>query len=150
MISFFSLYFAPLHCGRFVQNVFILVSLHKALCFVLLLSQCSELYTHVTKIKSNFLLLQDGPLPYPQGDRLIMGLTTIQVIGIAIGSIALLLVFMGIVVIILKRFLPGCKNFQFAAPHDTQVLVIEGPEDGDSDMDDDDNCDDEEHEIESA
>ena len=108
----------------------------------------------ISEIKSDldfFVHFQDGPLPYPHGDRLILGLTTVQVVGIAIGSIALLIALMGVVVLILKKSLPGCKNFQFASPQDTQILVIEGPEDGDTDADDeDDTADDEEHEIESA
>ena len=60
------------------------------------------------------------------------GLTTIQVIGIAIGSLALLAALVAIVLLLVKKCAPGCKHFKFH-PADTQILVIEGPEEPDDD-----------------
>jgi hypothetical protein len=90
-------------------------------------------------------LLQDGPLPYPDGDRLILGLSTIQVVALAIGSLLGLVALVVAALMVAKRLLPGCKNFKFASPQDAQILVIEGPEDGDTDEEEDEN-----HEVESA
>ena len=92
-------------------------------------------------------VLQDGPLPYPRGDRLLLGLSTVQIIGIIVGTVVLLVVLVGLLVVAAKRFVPGCSNFKFSAPHDTQILVIEGPEEADSDQDDDDDDDDERESV---
>ena len=79
-----------------------------------------------------------------------MGLSTVQVVGVAIGAIFLILLVFIAVVVAVKRLMPGCKNFRFSAPHDTQILVIDGPEDGSDMEDDEDDERDEDHDIESA
>ena len=63
------------------------------------------------------------------------GLTTIQVIGIGIGSLALLAALIAIAMLLVKKCKPGCKHFKFH-PADTQILVIEGPEEVEDDESD--------------
>ena len=77
---------------------------------------------------------------------MLFGLSTVQVVGIVIGSIVLLVFTFAGMVFVVKHFVPGCKNFRFASPQDTQILVIEGPDDGESDIEEDE----EDHEVESA
>ena len=81
------------------------------------------------------IFLQDGPQDY-LSSTLIWGLTTLQVIGIAIGSLALLAAFVGILLLVMRRFGPSCGSIKVPTT-DTQILVIEGPEDIESDDPDD-------------
>ena len=62
----------------------------------------------------------------------IWGLSTLQVIGICIGSAAFLAALVALVLLLTRKWIPDCRNL---APesNDTQILVIEGPEDVDSD-----------------
>ena len=50
----------------------------------------------------------------------------------------------------MKQFVPGCVNFHMSFASDRQVLVIEGPEDGDSYVDEEEDDEEENHEVESA
>ena len=66
---------------------------------------------------------------------MIWGLTTLQVIGIAIGSLALFAALVGILLLVFRRYGPGCGSIKVPTT-DTQILVIEGPDDLDSDPED--------------
>ncbi len=86
---------------------------------------------------SRLFVLQDGT--QTGHGSLMWGLSTVQVVGIALGSAALLAALAAIVVLLARRCCaPGtCKHFKFH-PADTQILVIEGPEEADEDEEDTD------------
>ncbi len=78
-----------------------------------------------------WLHFQDGPQMYsPLGS--LWGLTTLQIVGICIGSLALLAAFIAIILLLLRKCIPGCYNFKVPS-NDTQILVIDGNDDLDSD-----------------
>ena len=78
--------------------------------------------------------LQDGPLEYDRGSNIFESLSTPQVAGIAIGAVALLTAVITIVILVMRRCLPGCQHTSVPS-NDTQILVIEGPDEVDSDQD---------------
>lgn len=77
-------------------------------------------------------MFQDGRI---ENDRRagMFGLSTLQVIGICIGTAAFLAALTALVMLLTRRCMPiSCRNMR-PNMHDTQILVIEGPEDVDSD-----------------
>ncbi len=55
------------------------------------------------------------------------GLSTIQVIEVIAGSVVLFIALVAIVILLYRRCGPDCKHCRLKHP-DTQILVIEGPE----------------------
>ena len=65
---------------------------------------------------------------------MLWGFTTIQILGITIGTLALLTAIVTIILLATKRCIPGCQNFKMPS-QDTHVLVIDAQEEVDSDLD---------------
>jgi len=80
-----------------------------------------------------YCCLPDGP-PQFGVSPLFWGLSTLQVAGVVVGSLALLAAMAGIFMLGVKRCVPGCQNIHLRSD-DSHVLVIEGPDDIDSDPD---------------
>ena len=69
---------------------------------------------------------------------MLWGLNTIEVVGVVVGVIALLVALIAIVILLVRRCQPMCcRTFIVHRHQDTQVLVIEGPEEPESDNDSD-------------
>ncbi len=56
------------------------------------------------------------------------GLSTIQAIAVFLGSVALFIALVGIVILLYRRCGADCKHCRLRHHTDTQILVIEGPE----------------------
>ena len=82
-----------------------------------------------------------------------MGLSSVQIAGIIVGSLVLLALIVTVALLIVRRLVPQCGHLTGHFAADRQVLVIEGPEDGDSYVDedeDDEEDEDELHHVETA
>ena len=90
-------------------------------------------------------MFQDGPSPYSPHNEFFHGFSSLQMFGIIVGTVVLLVLIVITGMFIIRQLKCPVLHFPFSV--DRQVLVVEGPEEGDSYIGEEEEEEEEENEL---